>query len=167
MKHSTIPHHFGPTRELNGYLRMAGLEHLRVDEAAYPQISNLDDETRARLAAAVRQTLQAAQRQAPAISQWDAEAEHLILSDDGSPVAQDRQDRFWRAISTVLFAVHALIRLGDLEVFPLLIEMADSMPGHPQELAIEVLRRYVDPGGSLGLEELVRQAQAWWRAKTI
>jgi hypothetical protein len=154
-----------PTRELNEYLRNAGLGNLALDEQTYPQVSALDDRTAAALIAQIRQTLDTAQREAPPVTQWDATAEAMLMDDDGSPQAQEQQDRFWRAISTALFAAHALIRLGDISVFPLILDMAASMPGHPSELAIEVLRRYVDPNGLLDPEELVKQAGVWWQAK--
>lgn len=130
-----------PTRELNDLLHAAGLGHLSVDEQACPRTSDIDSETVARLTTALRQTLHAAQSQAPAIARWDATAETWLMNDDGSPESREQQERFWRAISTVLFATHALIRLGDLEVIPLLMEMARSLPGHPREMARAVLDR--------------------------
>ncbi len=153
------------TRELNDYLHNAGLGHLSVDEKACPRVSDLGQATHARLLAELGQTLAAARQQVPPISQWEASAEAMLMNDDGSNQAHEQQERFWRAVSTVLFATHALIRLGDLSVFPSLIEMAESMPGHPHELAVEILRHYVDPSGSLEPEDLVKQAQAWWQAR--
>lgn len=129
------------TRELNDLLHNAGLGHLSVDERACPHISDIDGETVARLTTTLRQTLEAAQTQAPPIVQWDAAAEALLLNDDGSPESHEQQERFWQAISTVLFATHALIRLGDRDVIPLLMDMARSLPGYPQEMARAVLDR--------------------------
>lgn len=129
------------TRELNDLLHNAGLGHLSVDERACPRTSDIDSETVTRLTTTLRQTLEAAQTQAPPIAEWDAAAEALLLNDDGSPESHERQERFWQTISTVLFATHALIRLGDRDVIPLLMDMARSLPGHPQEMARAVLDR--------------------------
>lgn len=130
-----------PTRELNAFLHNIGLGHLSVDEQLCPCTSDIDGETVSRLIATLRQTLEAAQTQAPPIVQWDATAQALLLNDDGSPQAHEQQERFWQAISTVLFATHALIRLGDRDVIPLLMDMARSLPGHPQEMAQDVVDR--------------------------
>jgi len=154
-----------PTHELNNYLHDAGLEHLCVDEQVFARVSDLDDEAIKRLSAEVRQTLEAAQSEAPKVSQWDASAMALLMNDDGSQRSHEEQERFWRTISIVVFAAHALIRLGDIRTFPLFLDMATSMPGHPQELAREILRRYVDPAAALAPDELVAQARAWWQAQ--
>ena len=152
--------------ELNGHLRLAGIEPVTPDEAGTLSALDLDAPTRAALATALRESVRHARQAAPPVKDWLAASEALVLNDDGSETAGKKADLFWSRLAQIVYGSLALTELGDLSESPFFIELLRDQPaGHLTELAADVMRHYVDPRRELDTPHLIQRAEEWWRAR--
>jgi hypothetical protein len=146
--------------ELNGYLRLAGVEPMSQDGAVSAR--DLDLPTRVALVEALHRSVSCAREGAPPVNKWLAASESLVLDDDGSEAAQQKVDAFWLRLTHIVAGCQALVMLGDLSELPFFIELLKHQPaGHLAELAADVLHRTVDPSHKLDTPHLIRQAEDW------
>jgi hypothetical protein len=149
--------------ELNGHLRLAGVEPWTPDEAGTLSARDLDAPTRAALAAALRESVRRARQASPPVQDWLAASEALALNDDGSEAAAKKADSFWSRLTQIVYSSLALSELGDLSEFPVFIELLRHQPaGHLAELATDVVRCSVDPRCELDTPHLIQRAEERW-----
>jgi len=152
--------------ELNGHLRLAGVEPVTPDEAGTLSALDLDAPTRTALATALRESVRHARQAAPPVKDWLAASEALVLNDDGSETAGKKADLFWSRLAQIVHGSLALTELGDLSESPFFIELLRDQPaGHLTELAADVMRHYIDPRRELDTPHLIQRAEEWWRAR--
>jgi hypothetical protein len=150
--------------ELNGYLELAGVEPFPREGAA----SDLDTATRVALAQALSESVRRARAIAPPVKQWLAASHSLVMGDDGSAAARQRQDDFWRSLTRIVSGCYARILVGDLSAFPFFVELLEHQPaGHLVEMATDVICRYVDPLRELDAPRLIQRAQEWFHAGQV
>ena len=150
--------------ELNGHLRMAGVEPVTPGEAGTLSARDLDVPTREALVAALRESVRHARQASPPVKDWLAASEALVLNDDGSDRAREQADRFWSCLTQRVYGSLALAVLGDLSEFPVFVELLRHQPaGHLTELAADVIRHYVDPRRELDVPGLIQRAEEWWQ----
>jgi len=150
-----------PIAELNGYLRLAGVEPTGQDGIVSAR--DLDLPTRVALVEALHRSVRCARASAPPVDKWLAASESLVLNDDGSEAARQKADVFWLGLTHIVSGCQALVMLGDLSELPFFIELLKHQPaGHLTELAADVLRHTVDPSHELDTPHLIRQAEDWW-----
>jgi len=149
--------------ELNGHLRLAGVEPVTPDEAGTLSARDLDAPTRAALVAALRESVHHARQASPPVKDWLAASEALVLNDDGGETAGKEADLFWSRLAQIVHGSLALSELGDLSEFPVFIELLRHQPaGHLAELATDVASHYVDPRCELDTPHLIQRAEEWW-----
>jgi len=149
--------------ELNGHLRIAGVEPVTPGEAGTLSARDLDVPTREALVAALRESVRRARQASPPVKDWLAASEALVLNDDGSDRAREQADRFWSHLTHRVYGSLALAALGDLSEFPVFIELLRHQPaGHLTELAADVMRHYVDPRRELDTPHLIQRAEEWF-----
>ena len=153
-----------PITELNGYLELAGVEPVNRDGLAHA----LDAATRAALAQALRDSVLRVRAMAPPVEQWLAASYSLVMDDDGSAVARQREDDFWRNLTCIVNGCYARVLLGDLSAFPFFVELLEHQPaGHLVEMASDVVCHYVDPARELDAPRLIQRAQEWFHAGQV
>jgi len=152
-----------PLDELNGHLRMAGVEPVTPGKAGAFAARDLDGPTRAALVAALREAVRHARQASPPVQDWLAASEALVLNDDGSDRAREQADGFWSCLTQRVYGSLALAALGDLSEFPVFIELLRHQPaGHLAELATDVVSHYVDPRRELDTPHLIQRAEEWF-----
>ena len=149
--------------ELNGHLRLAGVEPVTPDEAGTLSARDLDAPTRAAWVAALRESVRHARQALPPVKDWLAASEALVLNDDGGEAAGKKADSFWLSLTQIVYGSLALTELGDPSEFPFFIELLRHQPaGHLAELATDVVSHSVDPRRELDTPHLIQRAEEWF-----